>query len=105
MQGIGPRSARTAAQADAQPRQVLNPPSPRERMPQTNPDQVDQAQPMRLRVRSDSRLIRMFEAFRSRWESDRSWSERTSSRQRRRSGCGSAHGGARRTDAAGPRCT
>ena len=46
-------------------------------MPQADPDQVDQAEPIPLR--SDRiALIRMFDAFRSRCESDRSWSDRIS---------------------------
>ena len=44
LQGIGPGSARDILQAEAQPCQVLGAPPPRDRMPQVDADEVDQAQ-------------------------------------------------------------
>ena len=62
-------------QADAQPRQVLDPAAPGDRSHEPDADQVDEAEEL-VRLPVASRWTRMFEAFRSRCESDRSWSAR-----------------------------
>ena len=45
-EGVGPGPARYRIQTDTQTRQVLNAPLHGERMPQTNADQIDQAELM-----------------------------------------------------------
>ena len=45
-QEVGPGSSRNRVQTDAEPRQVLDAPIERERMPQTNSDQIDHAELM-----------------------------------------------------------
>ena len=43
---VGPGAARDVGQADRQPRQVLDPSPPGQRVPEPDADQVDQAQPI-----------------------------------------------------------
>ena len=75
---VGPVSPRYRIQTDAETRQVLDAPIPGDRMSQMNPDQINHAE-LDARPLVASALIRMFEAFRSRCESDRSWRDRISS--------------------------
>ncbi len=94
-------SARDGVQADAQPRQVLDPPAPGQRVAQPHADQVDQAQPILVvdRVGPDQDVRRLQVAVRQRPVVQRS----DQLRPARRSAGGSAPGGRRPAAPAGPR--